>query len=115
MARYQRVPRPQRARSFTARGQVPRWPRIVMDTPRSSDKPTVCPSREELMAFSAGMFSDALLDAVAEHLSSCPRCEATLHALAQGQPTILSDLRRNVTHEPFLDEPECAQLEAYAK
>jgi WD40 repeat protein/tRNA A-37 threonylcarbamoyl transferase component Bud32 len=86
-----------------------------METPGISNHVTVCPSRDELAAFSAGLLPSTLLESVADHLSSCPRCQSTLGDLEGRGDTILSDLRRPLLQDPFLDEPECGQLEAYAK
>jgi eukaryotic-like serine/threonine-protein kinase len=86
-----------------------------MEAPGFSNHRTLCPSREELAAFSAGMMASPHLEAVADHLCVCPRCESTVGALADGRDTIISELRRAVPKEPLLEEPECRQLEIEAK
>ncbi|HLJ93412.1 MAG TPA: protein kinase [Gemmataceae bacterium] len=86
-----------------------------METASNSDREIACLSRKDLAAFSAGMLASPLLETVANHVSGCPRCEATLRELDEDRDTILSRLRQSFANEPFLSEPECAQLETYAK
>jgi WD40 repeat protein/tRNA A-37 threonylcarbamoyl transferase component Bud32 len=86
-----------------------------MEASARSNHMTVCPSRDELAAFSAGMMLASLLEAVANHLCVCPRCESTVRALEDPNETILSELRHVPPQDPLLEEPECRQLEVDAK
>jgi anti-sigma factor RsiW len=51
-----------------------------------------CPSRLELRAFHLGMLVAKRLDAVAEHLETCARCEAMLRELDTARDPLLAAL-----------------------
>ena len=77
--------------------------------------PLVCPNREELVEYIAGKLPDAASDSLAEHLDSCPQCQAELVALPDPDDTLVSQLRKPVVAEPYLDEPECGKAVAKVK
>jgi WD40 repeat protein len=52
-----------------------------------------CPSRTELAAFNLGDLPDGVVDEIAAHLDSCPRCEETARALDQEADGVISSLR----------------------
>jgi WD40 repeat protein/serine/threonine protein kinase len=57
---------------------------------------TSCPSEPELLAFHLGTAPAETLDAVADHLESCPRCEAALQRLDGRTDPVLAALRKPV-------------------
>src|SRR5437868_10003099 len=80
-----------------------------------SEQPTSCPSLDELVAFSLGRESPTPPETIADHLSSCSACQAVVGGLDRGSDPVLMALRRAPQPEPFLDEPECRQLEALVR
>ena len=77
--------------------------------------PLVCPDRDELAEYIAGKLPDEASDSLAEHLESCPECQAELATLPDTEDTLVAQLRRPVVAEPFLDEPECGKAVAKVK
>ena len=77
--------------------------------------PLVCPNREELVEYIAGKLPDAASDSLAEHLDSCPQCQAELVALPDPDDTLVAQLRKPAVAEPYLDEPECGKAVAKVK
>ena len=75
---------------------------------------TVCPDREELTAFNSGQLTSPRLEALAEHLSRCARCESHLQAL-QEKDTVQGLLRQPATAVAPDDEAACRQLEDRAR
>ncbi len=73
----------------------------------------VCPPREVLVAWTRGALPAEHLEAVAEHVCSCPRCEPVLGDLDEAG-RLLACLREAPT-EPFLLEAGCARLEERAR
>jgi len=67
---------------------------------------TECPDREQLLCFSLGTLDAVSAEAIAEHLSWCPDCNATLDELTGQDDTVLAALREAESHSPFLGEPE---------
>jgi eukaryotic-like serine/threonine-protein kinase len=59
-----------------------------------------CPSQENLLAFHLGKLSEAQVEAVAEHLESCPLCEAAVEQLDASPDPILSVLRQTAHGGP---------------
>jgi eukaryotic-like serine/threonine-protein kinase len=55
-----------------------------------------CPSPEELCAYGQGQLPLERLEAVAEHIDSCPHCASSLQDLAEERDTLVSHLRRYV-------------------
>ena len=53
-----------------------------------------CPTEQELAAFNLGDLPEATLDAVSQHLESCPRCEAFLDSLDDRTDSAIAALRR---------------------
>lgn len=56
--------------------------------------PIACPAAEELAAFNLGDLSEIVLLAVADHLESCPRCQAKVRELDSLSDPVLVALRR---------------------
>jgi serine/threonine-protein kinase len=76
-----------------------------------------CPSDAELRDFRLGRLSEPELDAVADHVSSCSRCEAVLSELddqASGD-SLIDGIRRCWAKTVHFDEPPSAVLKAPAQ
>jgi eukaryotic-like serine/threonine-protein kinase len=73
----------------------------------------LCPSQKDLVAFSSGDLPTQALEAIAEHLSRCPRCLSALGTMTDDASSTLRDLRRAL-HEPvpdpFADDPEYRRM-----
>src|SRR5262249_61379581 len=52
-----------------------------------------CSSLAELKAFALGDLCESRLDAVAEHLEDCPRCEALLNGMDRSADTVVAAVR----------------------
>ena len=68
---------------------------------------TTCPSHEDLTAYLSGRLSDADLEEVAEHLETCPECQALLTTLDAADDTLVATLRRAAPKDPCLEESQC--------
>jgi len=75
-----------------------------------------CPSHDELHAYSIGLLSDEVSDAVAAHLASCADCRAGLSTLDDAEDTFMEQLRRPAVVDPYREESQCqvAVARAYA-
>jgi serine/threonine-protein kinase len=74
-----------------------------------------CPDLDRLVAYEAGRLPAAILQAIADHLSSCTSCQAAFEGIHDQDDTVLPFLHRGRLELPFAQEPECAQLEARAR
>jgi eukaryotic-like serine/threonine-protein kinase len=70
-----------------------------------------CPNREELAAFARALLPSQKMEAIADHVEQCPKCESAVEALMLVDP-LLADLRRTPPDDAFSDEPERAVMEA---
>src|SRR5262245_26223988 len=72
-----------------------------------------CPRRSDLVAFSRGDLPAQELEAIAAHLSCCPRCLSALGTVSKDESTALRGLRRAL-QEPasgsFADDPEYRRM-----
>jgi RND family efflux transporter MFP subunit len=73
-----------------------------------------CPSREELMNYVVGKLDDDASDALANHLDSCPDCQAELATLPDPDDTLIARLRGPIPPDPFWEEPGCDRAVARA-
>ena len=66
---------------------------------------TGCPNLELLAAYSLGKLAHVRLEAVANHISTCPRCESLLPELPPLEDDFVASLRRwgSVASESLLD------------
>jgi tRNA A-37 threonylcarbamoyl transferase component Bud32 len=74
----------------------------------------LCPSRKDLAAFSRGDLPLRTLEAIAEHLSRCPRCLSALGTVAEDESSTLRELRRSLQEpvlDPFAADPEYRRME----
>jgi WD40 repeat protein/tRNA A-37 threonylcarbamoyl transferase component Bud32 len=58
--------------------------------------PRNCPSDQALLAFHLGTLPEAEIDAVTEHLESCPGCDAALQRLDSAADPLLAALRKSL-------------------
>ncbi|MBN2577933.1 MAG: TIGR03067 domain-containing protein [Pirellulales bacterium] len=69
--------------------------------------PTVtCPDRETLRRYSLGLLSDEQSNEIAEHLESCPDCQATIVNLGDATDTLVGRLRTPTENDSCLAEPQ---------
>lgn len=68
-----------------------------------------CPSAEHLQAFLSGRLAVEDIDAVAVHLETCNRCEATLAQLSPDDELAVA-LATSTEADRFAEEPECVQV-----
>jgi RND family efflux transporter MFP subunit len=73
-----------------------------------------CPSREELIDYVVGKLPDEASNTLANHLDTCPDCQAELATLPEPNDTLIARLRGPVPSDPFLEEPGCGQAMARA-
>jgi serine/threonine protein kinase len=64
-----------------------------------------CPGADELSAFDLGKLPEDRLQAVAEHLAGCARCQTTLRALEPQVDTLVAGLRQGAAAGPYEEEP----------
>jgi serine/threonine protein kinase len=70
-----------------------------------------CPSRGELAAFARALLPARKMEAIADHIEQCPKCESAAEALVLRDP-VLAELRRTPPEDAFSEEPERAAMEA---
>ena len=73
-----------------------------------------CPDRNVLLAFQTGELTETTAEEVISHLSVCPDCQTTLHALGDAEDTLVAKLRSPAVEDPYKDEPQQAELMARA-
>jgi serine/threonine protein kinase len=73
-----------------------------------------CPDRSQLLAYQTGELSQPAAGALIEHISSCPRCQAELQTVRDGD-TLAAKLRSPAAASPYLAEPQCQALLRGAK
>jgi serine/threonine protein kinase len=71
-----------------------------------------CPAREELHAFHVGTLVDDRSEALIEHISTCPGCQATLETLGTAGDALLERLRSPAPCDPYEEEPDCQEAVA---
>src|SRR5271166_5160374 len=67
---------------------------------------TTCPSRETLLRYSVGLASEEQSEELANHLGSCPDCQATILTLSDADDTLIHRLRMPPSSESYLAEPQ---------
>ena len=70
-----------------------------------------CPTREELLAYATGKIDDETGEGIAEHIDSCPSCQAAIATIDDKGDTLLERLRRPAAPDPYEQEPRCAVTE----
>jgi serine/threonine protein kinase len=65
-----------------------------------------CPSRQTLLQFSIGLLPDEQSDELADHLGSCPDCQATILTLEDAEDTLIGHLRTPAGSQSCLAESE---------
>jgi RNA polymerase sigma-70 factor (ECF subfamily) len=83
---------------------------LLGNDPPSSHMPlATCPGRDELMAFATGALSSQSSEVLAEHLETCPKCQADLNGLKPPDDPLLAALAQPPAKDPF--EGVAADLE----
>ena len=70
----------------------------------------ICPSDQDLKAYAWGELALQHEAELADHLETCPRCEATMQTLERQENPLLARLRMPVKPDPYQEEPECRQV-----
>ncbi|HEX4132873.1 MAG TPA: protein kinase [Pirellulales bacterium] len=70
---------------------------------------SVCPEHERVHAYSQGKISGDHVDAIAQHVDSCPHCQATLQTSAVGDDTLVAALRSAAAKPKLCNEPELTE------
>jgi serine/threonine protein kinase len=76
---------------------------------------SACPDREQLAGYVRGTLPEESFEAVAEHVESCPNCEATVLDLESHPDRVIEQLRTAPPADPFLEEPGCREVMARTK
>ena len=76
---------------------------------------TTCPSRDELFDYAVGRLSDEVSEGVAEHLESCPSCQAGLATFDDADDTLVARLRLPAEEDPYQGESQCRVAVARAR
>ena len=76
---------------------------------------TTCPGQQELSDYVVGRLSDEASQGIAEHLESCPQCQAALGTLDDAGDTLIARLRLPVGQDPYLEESQCGAAVARAR
>ena len=76
---------------------------------------TTCPSRDELFDYAVGRLSDEASEGVAEHLESCPSCQAGLATFDDADDTLVARLRLPAEEDPYQAESQCRVALARAR
>ncbi len=66
-----------------------------------------CPSRESLRDYAVGLVADDVADSIANHLESCPDCQAGLATLDAAGDTLVERLQRPMADDPYQAESQC--------
>ena len=73
-----------------------------------------CPDRSTLLAFRTGELSEADAGEMISHISACPNCQGILQTFGDADDTLIAKLRSPAVADPYLDEPQRAELMARA-
>ncbi len=76
--------------------------------------PNECPTREELSAYLVGKLRKERLEAVADHVESCPICQSALQPLEAGRDSLIPLLRQRPVVDPTRN-PELQRLMSLVK
>ena len=76
---------------------------------------SICPQREALRSYCAGKLPEAATESVAEHVDSCPSCQALLVTLDDMGDTLLARLRLSAKEDDYVEEPQCQEALARAE
>ncbi len=74
-----------------------------------------CPSRERLCAYLVGRLSDEDSEQIANHVDTCPVCQATMATLDDADDTLAARLRSPAEQDAYANEPQRAEFLARAK
>src|SRR3972149_4764090 len=68
---------------------------------------TACPTPEELRDYTLGRLAEKDWEAIADHVESCPQCQAAIATVDDIADTLVTQLREPAPADSFLDESQC--------
>ncbi len=68
---------------------------------------TACPTAEELKNYTLGRLDEKDWQAIADHLESCPQCQAAIATVDDVADTLVTQLREPAPADSFLNESQC--------
>ena len=68
---------------------------------------TACPSADELKNYTLGRLSEQDWAAIADHVESCPQCQAAIATVDDIADTLVTQLREPAPEDSFLNESQC--------
>jgi len=74
-----------------------------------------CPSEGELRAYVLGKLPEDLAEQTEQHLQVCQACELTAESLERQIDSLVEQIRRPPSDDPYLAEPQCQLAVAKAK
>ena len=75
---------------------------------------TACPSANDLKNYALGRLSGRRA-AVAQHVESCPHCQAAIATVDDVADTLVNQLRESAPADSFFGESQCAAALSRAK
>ena len=76
---------------------------------------TTCPAPEELKNYSLGRLSEQDWQAIADHVETCPQCQAAIATIDDVADTLVTQLREPPPGDSFLNESQCKDALSRAK
>jgi RND family efflux transporter MFP subunit len=68
---------------------------------------TTCPTAEELRDYVLGRLTEKDWEAIAEHVETCPQCQAAIATVDDVADTLITQLREPAPADSFLNESQC--------
>jgi len=78
-------------------------------------KLTLCPDRQELVAYVAGRLTEETTEALADHIDACPACQSVMATLDEADDTLVVRLRRAPTINEYEQDPAYRMAAIQAK
>ncbi len=66
-----------------------------------------CPNAEDLKNYTLGRLDEKAWQAIADHLDSCPQCQAAIATVDDVADTFVSQLREPAPADSFINESQC--------
>ena len=76
---------------------------------------SACPGEEQLRAYVLGNLPEDLAEHTERHLQVCEACEVTLKSLETQVDSLVGQIRKPPSDDPYLAEPQCQVAVARAK
>ncbi|HEY4759018.1 MAG TPA: serine/threonine-protein kinase, partial [Thermoguttaceae bacterium] len=68
---------------------------------------TACPTPEELRDYTLGRLAEKDWEAIADHVESCPQCQAAIATVDDVADTLVTQLREPAPKDSFVKESQC--------